>query len=73
MARSKKTALCRDLIKQYRERFGKCFSVPFMAFAWDEDDTIREITYSLETGIPFDSNSPRWQWEPIDDLNGAII
>ncbi|MEY8561622.1 hypothetical protein AALA21_00985 [Eggerthellaceae bacterium 3-80] len=73
MDKEEKRLYCRDLIKQYRERFGKSFSVPFIAFTWKEEDTIREILYSLETGIPFDPDSPRWQWETIDDLNGAII
>ncbi len=73
MDKKEKTLYCFDLKKQYRKRFGKCFCVPFIAIGWDEDDNIRELTYSLETGIPFDPDSPRWQWETIDDLNGAII
>ena len=62
----------KELFFEYHERFGECFGVPFGA-DFTNQDAIDEMTYSLETGIPFDQNSPRWRWsaEPLPD--GVVI
>lgn len=62
-----------DLFFQYKKRFGQCISIPFHVFDFTEDDYIEEIKYSLETGIPFDRNSPRWRWEPIEFPTEGIV
>lgn len=56
------------LDEAYYMRFGVGFGVPFGASDFTKDDFIREMTYSLETGIPFDKDSPRWRWrEEVPD------
>ena len=50
------------LWRAYYKRFGKSFGVPFGASDFTQEDFIREMEYSLETGIPFDKDSPRWRW-----------
>ena len=63
----------RELDQEYSARFGKSFGVPFGAFDFTEQDFIEEMTYSLETGIPFDPSSPRWRWSTDPLPEDAVI
>ena len=60
------------LMDEYLERFGVCFTIPLFNVDWTDEDTIAEITYSLETGIPLDENSPRWVWGHSDLEDGVV-
>lgn len=73
MAFSERERLQYDLSLEYLNRFGKCFGVPFHAFDFGTEDFIEELQYSLETGVPFDPDSPRWRWEPLDLPEGVLI
>ena len=54
-----------ELFRLYRERFGEGICVPIYADDFNGEDFIEEMQYSLETGIPFDQNSPRWRWGEV--------
>ena len=73
MAFSERERLQYDLSLEYLNRFGKCLGAPFRAFDFGTEDFIEELQYSLETGVPFDPDSPRWRWESLDLPEGALI
>lgn len=62
-----------DLFIRYRERFGKSICVPIYAYDFNGEDFIEEMRYSLETGVPFDQDSPRWRWEEPDPLPEGVL
>ena len=61
-----------ELFRLYRERFGEGICVPIYADDFNGEDFIEEMQYSLETGIPFDQNSPRWRWGEVAPPSGRI-
>ena len=79
MASGNETAVRRrELGRKYYERFGHVIGIPFGADWWATDENyIREIEIALETGIPFEPGTERWDAVFAgfyDDLpEGAII
>lgn len=61
------------LVDAYYAKFGVRFAVPYPCMvSWTDEDTITEITYSLETGIPLDEISPRWVWGHCELKEGEV-
>ena len=58
------------LYDEYYSHFGFVIGIPFGAIL-SEAEMIEEMTYSLETGIPFDKDSPRWRWH--DEVPDYVV